>query len=120
MLFTDAALIDGPARITREGHFVAKARVARANNIQDYMPSELGLPAKADGQPYRIFRPEAAIFAKDSLKSALHRPIVVDHPREDVTAASLTATACNTVSGAGRDVKSAGEAVTSTAEDAKK
>jgi len=37
-----------------------------------------------------------------------------------VLAASLTATACNTVSGAGKDVKSAGEAVTSTAEDAKK
>jgi predicted small secreted protein len=37
-----------------------------------------------------------------------------------VLAASLTATACNTVSGAGKDVKSAGEAVTTTAEDAKK
>ncbi len=37
-----------------------------------------------------------------------------------LVAASLTATACNTVSGAGKDVKSAGEAVTSTAEDAKK
>lgn len=37
-----------------------------------------------------------------------------------VLTASLAATACNTVSGAGRDVKSAGEAVTSTAEDAKR
>lgn len=37
-----------------------------------------------------------------------------------VLAACLTATACNTVSGAGKDVKSAGEAVTSTAEDAKR
>jgi predicted small secreted protein len=37
-----------------------------------------------------------------------------------VLAASLAATACNTVSGAGKDVKSAGEAVTTTAEDAKK
>jgi hypothetical protein len=86
MIFHDRALIDGPARITREGHFVANARVAKANNIQDYQPSELGLPPKADGTPYRIFRPESAIFAKDSLKSALHRPIVVDHPKEDVTA----------------------------------
>ena len=88
MQFHDRALIDGPARITREGHFVAKARVARANNVQDYMPHELDLPPKADGTPYRIFRPAAEIFAKDSLKSALHRPIVVDHPREDVTAAN--------------------------------
>ena len=34
-------------------------------------------------------------------------------------AASLAVSACNTVSGAGRDVKSVGGAVTSTAEDAK-
>lgn len=37
-----------------------------------------------------------------------------------VLAASLTVTACNTVSGAGKDVKAAGEAVSNTAEDAKK
>ncbi|HEX7887426.1 MAG TPA: entericidin A/B family lipoprotein [Phenylobacterium sp.] len=37
-----------------------------------------------------------------------------------VLAASLAASACNTMSGAGKDVKSAGEAVTTTAEDAKK
>ena len=35
-------------------------------------------------------------------------------------AASLAVSACNTVSGAGRDVKSAGGAVTEAAEDAKK
>jgi predicted small secreted protein len=34
-------------------------------------------------------------------------------------AASLATTACNTVSGAGRDVSSAGHAVTDTADDAK-
>ncbi|MBI1198794.1 MAG: entericidin A/B family lipoprotein [Phenylobacterium sp.] len=34
-------------------------------------------------------------------------------------AASLAVSACNTVSGAGRDMKSAGQAVTDTAEDAK-
>ncbi|MCW5760792.1 MAG: entericidin A/B family lipoprotein [Phenylobacterium sp.] len=37
-----------------------------------------------------------------------------------MVAASLATAACNTVSGAGKDVKSAGEAVTNTAEDAKK
>lgn len=34
-------------------------------------------------------------------------------------AASLTVSACNTVAGAGQDVKSVGGAVTETAEDAK-
>lgn len=85
MLFHDRAIIDGPARITPEGHFVARARVARANNIQDYLSTELGLPPKADGSPYRIFRPEGSIFAKDSLATAVRRPIVVDHPSGDVT-----------------------------------
>jgi len=34
-------------------------------------------------------------------------------------AACMAVAACNTMAGAGRDVKSAGEAVTDTAEDAK-
>ncbi|HEY0648679.1 entericidin A/B family lipoprotein [Phenylobacterium sp.] len=37
-----------------------------------------------------------------------------------VLAASMATAACNTVSGAGKDVESAGQAVTDTAEDAKK
>ena len=37
-----------------------------------------------------------------------------------VLAASMATAACNTVAGAGRDVESAGEAVTNTAEDAKR
>ncbi|MEO8811861.1 MAG: entericidin A/B family lipoprotein [Caulobacteraceae bacterium] len=36
-----------------------------------------------------------------------------------VLAASLTTTACNTIGGAGKDVSSAGHAVTDTANDAK-
>lgn len=88
MLFHDRAILDGPARITAGGHLVANARVAKANNIQDYMPSEIGHPPKADGSPYRIFRPESAVFAKDAIASAAHRPITIDHPAEDVTAAN--------------------------------
>lgn len=37
-----------------------------------------------------------------------------------VVAAGLTVAACNTVEGAGRDVSAAGDAVSSTAADAKK
>lgn len=36
-----------------------------------------------------------------------------------LVASALAVAACNTVSGAGRDVQAAGKAVTSTAEDAK-
>jgi predicted small secreted protein len=37
-----------------------------------------------------------------------------------VAAAALTVSACNTVSGAGKDVSAAGHAVTDTANDAKR
>ena len=37
-----------------------------------------------------------------------------------VMAASLTVAACNTIAGAGKDVSSAGDAVTDTAQDAKR
>lgn len=37
-----------------------------------------------------------------------------------LAAASLSVSACNTMSGAGKDVKSVGGAVTETAEDAKR
>ncbi|QTH19781.1 DUF2213 domain-containing protein [Rhizorhabdus wittichii] len=86
MLFTDRAILDGPARITREGHLLAVARAARANNVQDYLPHEIGQAPKPDGTPYRIFRPEAEVFARDAVQSAAHRPITVDHPAEDVSA----------------------------------
>lgn len=83
MYFTDRATIaDGRARITPEGYFVADALVGRANNVQDYHASELGA-AFADREPtstVRVFRPEAEVFAVDSLKSASRLPITLDHP----------------------------------------
>jgi hypothetical protein len=88
MLFTDRATIDGPARITRDGYLVADALVAQGDNVQDYMPGEIGQPAKADGTPYRIGRPASEVFADEAMASAAHRPITVDHPAKDVTAAN--------------------------------
>lgn len=88
MLFTDRATIDGPARITRDGYLVAEARVAKANNIQSYSAGELGLKDRAASDVVRVFRPEGEVFHKDALASAAHRPITLDHPKQDVTAAN--------------------------------
>lgn len=85
-VFYDRATISGKARITREGYFVADALVARANNIQDYRAGELGLTDRPAGDVVRVFRPEAEVFAVDSLKSASRLPITLDHPREMVDA----------------------------------
>jgi hypothetical protein len=76
----DRATISGPARITRQGYFVADALVARANNIQDYRAAELGLTDREPNAVIRVFRPEAEVFAVDSLRSASRLPITLDHP----------------------------------------
>ena len=80
MFFHDRATISGKARITREGYFVADALVAKANNIQYYRAVELGLTDRDPGQVVRVFRPEAAVFAVDTIKSASRLPITLDHP----------------------------------------
>jgi hypothetical protein len=99
MLFTDRALIDGPARITRDGYLVAEARVAKANNIQAYRAGELGLTDRNPSDTVRVFRPEAEVFAKDALASAAHRPITLDHPKEDVSASNWKALSVGDIGG---------------------
>lgn len=88
MLFTDRAKIEGKARITRDGYFVADALVAQADNIQAYRADEVGQPPKADGSPYIIGRLSTDVFDNDAMASAAHRPITIGHPQEDVTAAN--------------------------------
>lgn len=80
--FAPVAIEHGRARITPEGYFVADALVGRANNIQEYRAAELG-DAFADRDPnsvVRVFRPEAEVFAVDSVRSASRLPITLDHP----------------------------------------
>lgn len=79
-LLYDRAQISGTAKITPEGYFVADALVARANNIQDYRASELGLKDRDPNEVVRVFRPESEVFAADSLQSAVRLPITLDHP----------------------------------------
>jgi hypothetical protein len=82
----DRAPINGPARITRQGFLVADAIVAKANNIQDYQACELGLTDRAPTDIIRVFRPEAEVFHKDSLRTLSRLPITLDHPPEMVDA----------------------------------
>ncbi len=50
MLFRNRALMDRPARLTKDGHLVAITRVARASNMHDYAPPRsAGRPARLDG-----------------------------------------------------------------------
>ena len=69
-------------RMTADGYLVADARVARAG-IQIYKAKELGL--KGD-RLVRAYRPEAEVFAADSLKSFAHKPVTIEHPSGGVDA----------------------------------
>lgn len=91
-LFYDRATISGKARITPQGYFVADALVARANNIQDYRAGELGLTDRDPNAVVRVFRPEAEVFAVDSLKSASRLPVTLDHPVQAGKAVMVDAT----------------------------
>jgi hypothetical protein len=87
-MFYDRAQIAGTARITKDGYFVADALVARADNIQDYLASELGLTDRAANDVVRVFRPAAEVFHKDALASLAHRPVTLDHPADPVQASN--------------------------------
>lgn len=90
IVFHDRAEIKGgTGRITPEGYFVADALVARANNIQDYRASELGLTDREPNAIVRVFRPEAEVFATDSVATAAHIPYTLDHPPVMVDAANV-------------------------------
>lgn len=85
MYFHDAVSISD-ARITRDGYFVADAITAQADNIQTYTAAEVGLKDGDPRRPIRVFRPADEVFAARSLATMAHRPIVLDHPAEDVSA----------------------------------
>lgn len=82
MFLTDRAPTSGTHR-TRDGYLAADARIARVG-IQDYSGAEVGRP---DMARVRVYRPPEAVFSAGAMSSAAHKPITVDHPSGDVTAA---------------------------------
>lgn len=69
--------------ITKDGYLAAAPRVARANNVQLYLGSEVGKP----GVPVvRVFRPADAVFERASLDTYAHKPVTDDHPAQPVDA----------------------------------
>lgn len=82
MKFTDTGAVVGGVRRRSDGYLVADARVSRAG-LQTYLGSEVGKP---EMNAVTVYRPEAEVFAADSLRSFSARPVTNDHPAEPVTA----------------------------------
>ena len=79
--FIEDAQLSG-TRITKDGYLVASVLCARTG-IQDYAGYEVGRP---EMPIIRVYRPESAVFAKDSLATFVGKPTTNDHPPEMVTA----------------------------------
>jgi len=79
--FTDRAEIGGMRR-TNDGYLVGEVRCARTG-CQTYLGSELGL---TDADRVTVYRPESAVFSRDSLATFAGKPVTVNHPPENVTA----------------------------------
>lgn len=83
--FTDLKLeLDDKAQVreTADGYLVAMPRVARTG-IQLYLGAEVGV---TDKKVVRIYRPDAEVFAQDSLASYAGKPMTDDHPPQMVDA----------------------------------
>lgn len=79
--FTDRAAISKP-RKTADGYLVGSVRCARTG-CQEYRASELGLVG--DGI-VTVYRPESAVFSRDSMATYAGKPVTINHPPEMVTA----------------------------------
>lgn len=69
-------------RLTRDGYLVASVLCARTG-IQDYLGAEVGRP---EIPVVHVYRPESAVFSKDSLTTFVGKPTTNDHPPVPVTA----------------------------------
>jgi len=80
----DKLTIDTKRR-THDGYLTVNARVARADNVQTYLGSEVGKPEMAT---VRVFRPANEVFSADTMQSFAHRPVTLGHPDTSVTSAN--------------------------------
>jgi hypothetical protein len=85
-LMFDRYPLDDAAKvsITKDGYLVATPRVARTG-IQLYYGRELGVTGKDASKVFKVMRPEAEVFHKDSMASYAYKPVTDDHPPENVT-----------------------------------
>lgn len=92
----------GPKREkTPEGFLVCYDVPIARTGIQIYGPGEVPVPPGPDGL-VRINREEAEVFRPESISSIVGKPVVNDHPDEDVTPANWRELSCGHVLAARR------------------
>lgn len=81
--FLDSVALTG-VKETAEGYLIADAFTVRTG-VQRYAGYEVGRPELAS---VNVYRSEAEVFHKDSVRSFSHVPVTDDHPKEAVTSAN--------------------------------
>lgn len=101
--FLDRLTLDAPRR-TADGYMAVRARAARTG-VYDYLAAEVGAPADKfkPTDRVRIYRDATEVFAADSVRSFIGRPVTNDHPKVAVTASNWRDHARGTIMGAMRD-----------------
>ena len=87
MIFADALTFNNPRR-TRDGYLAVRAKAARSG-VYQYAGREVdpgNVHGLRDQAVVHVYRPEAEVFARDSVASFLMKPVTDDHPIEPVTA----------------------------------
>lgn len=102
MFASDRLTLDAPRR-TSDGYMAVRARAARTG-LYDYLAAEVGAPSTfKPTDTVKVYRDASEVFAVDSVRSFVGRPITNDHPAEPVSAANWRDHARGTVMGAMRD-----------------
>lgn len=70
----------GEFRRTSDGYLVTEAKIARTGMYQ-YAGREMG---RTDKAVLNIYRPEETVFSDASMATFAHKPVTLDHPRDDV------------------------------------
>lgn len=102
MQLADRLILDAPRR-TSDGYLAVRAKAARVG-VYDYLASEVGAPDTFKAtDTVKVYRDAGEVFAADSVRSFIGRPITNDHPAEAVTATNWRDHARGVVMGAMRD-----------------
>lgn len=98
----DRLTFDAPKR-TSDGYMAVRAKAARTG-VYDYLAGEIGAPSDRfkPTDRVKVYRDEAEVFAEDSVRSFIGRPITNDHPADPVTRDNWKRHAGGVVMGAGR------------------
>jgi uncharacterized protein len=87
----------GPSRsLTPEGFLLCRAVPIARIGIMDYLEEELA-PIEGDRGVIRVQRNEDEVFKPEALASFAGKPVVNDHPEEDVTPATWRKLAIGTI-----------------------